>query len=265
MDEVIKNMSEESYNKDGANAGVQKIGNEYKAVTGLDDAGVKEDDEDSEYLCHYDADGKLLSKIKKAKTGSIDSDKTKTKTKTMSANNPSFPDAYEAQPNHYNTMNDTILKMAAELGMDGGTDADRVLAAFLAKYIGLRAEFSQQITQKENTEEGGLKQFSTALTALEAKVKELESKNVEQLTVNTRLQRENLVKQATREGKIIPLSADAIEKIDVAMLEEIVSKQQKNVVPMKSVLKTLSVDSKDKVDYTARAKAIFDAQISKQS
>jgi hypothetical protein len=61
--------------------------------------------------------GKLLtikSHIRSAaKKHGISIAEEKTKTKSMSASNPSFPDAYKAQPQQYNTMNDTILKKMA--------------------------------------------------------------------------------------------------------------------------------------------------------
>ena len=50
------------------------------------------------------------------------------KTKTMSADNKSFPDGYLAQDAQYNTMNDAIIKkMAAEVGMEGESDEQKVL------------------------------------------------------------------------------------------------------------------------------------------
>jgi len=183
------------------------------------------------------------------------------KTKTMSANNPSFPDAYKAQIEHYNSMNDTIIKkMAVEVGMEGESDEQKVLFAFLAKYEGLKAEIDGQITKKENTEEGGLKQFSTKFEALENEIKMLKTHKVEVETKHNEFERQTLINQASKEGKIIPLSADQVKTVDVEILRSIITNQPKNIVPLTSTMRVLSVDSSKKPSRDTAVSA-FDAML----
>jgi len=184
-------------------------------------------------------------------------------TKTMSANNPSFPDAYKAQTEHNNSMNDTIIKkMAAEVGMESETDAEKVLFAFLAKYEGLKSEIKGQVTNKANTEDGGLKQFSAKFEALENEIKMLKNQKIEEVNKHTEFERQTLISQASREGKIIPLSANEIKTVDVAILRSIVSNQPKNVVPLTSKLRVLSVDNSKKPSRDTSVSA-FEAMIAK--
>jgi len=144
-------------------------------------------------------------------------------------------------------MNDTIIKkMAAEIGMESETDAQKVLDAFLAKYVGLRAEITGQITNKDNTVDGGMKQFSAKFEALESEIKILKNQKVEEQNKHSEFERSTLIAQASKEGKIIPLSANEIKTVDVAILRSIVTNQPKNVVPMTSNLRVLSVDSSKK-------------------
>jgi hypothetical protein len=202
------------------------------------------------------------------------------KTKTMSANSPSFPDAYRAQPLQYMSENNTIIKkmsseevikkMAAEAGVDlpqDGAVSDaslvaRVLFAFLAKYEGLKGELAGQITNKANTEEGGLKQFSADMAAMKAEIEALKTQKVEDTTVQDNIEREQLVRQAAREGKLVPLSADQVKVIDINILKSIISNQPKNVVPMGSALRVLSVQSDNKPS-REKAVAAFEQMIVK--
>ena len=201
------------------------------------------------------------------------------KTKTMSANNPSFPDAYRAQPLQYDTMNDTIIKkmsteevfkkMAAEVGVpvaDNATsDASlvaRVLFAFLAKYEGLKGEIAGQITNRANTDEGGMKQFSADIENLKKEIQSLKTQKVEDTTAHDSIEREQLVRQAAREGKLVPLSADQVKAIDINLLKSIITNQPKNVVPMGSALRVLSVQSDNKPS-REKAVAAFDAMVVK--
>jgi phage I-like protein len=198
-------------------------------------------------------------------------------TKPMSANNPSFPDAYRAQPLQYNTMNDTIIKsmstdevfkkMAAEVGMpsDGTSDSSlvaRVMFAFLAKYEGLKGEVAGQINKKSNTEDGGLKQFSADIVAMKAEIDALKTQKAEDTKVYDQTEREQLVRQAGREGKLIPLSADEVKTVNLGLLKSIISNQPKNVVPIGSALRVLSVQGDNKPS-REKATALFDAMVVK--
>lgn len=185
------------------------------------------------------------------------------KTKSMSADNPSFPDAYKAQPLQYNTMNDTIIKkMAAEVGMDGESDQEKVLFAFLAKYEGLKAEIEGQITHKSNTEDGGRKQFSADIDFLKKEVEELKKQKADNATRYDQTERDNLIRQAAREGKIVPLSADEVKTVDLGILKSIINNQPKNIVPMGSALRVLSVQGDNKPS-REKSVAAFESMIVK--
>lgn len=201
-----------------------------------------------------------LSKVKgriksAAKKFGVNISEDKEKTKTMSAENPSFPDAYKAQPLQYNTMNDTIIKkMAAEVGMDGESDQEKVLFAFLAKYEGLKAEVEGQITKKDNTEGGGVgKTFSADIDFLKKEIELLKNTKVEDTNKHDQTEREQLVRQAAREGKLVPLSADQVKTVNIDILRSIISNQPRNVVPLGSALRVLSVQGDDK---PSREKAV---------
>lgn len=188
------------------------------------------------------------------------------KTKTMSADIDkagSVPDAYKTAPEQYKTMNDNIVtkmtaeqvvrKMAAEIGMEDESDSSRVLFAFLAKYMGLQAEKDGQITHKGNTSNGGLegfedraagsenyetKPYSADISFLKKEIESLKNTKVED-------ERQQLVRQASREGKIIPLSADEIKSVDVKILKSIIANQPSGKVPTSSTLRTLAVQDEN--------------------
>ena len=127
------------------------------------------------------------------------SENKETKTKTMNANT---PDAYKAIPQQYKNMNDTIIKkMAAIAGIEGETDAEKVLFAFLAKYEGVVSEHREQITKKSNTEDGGLKQFAAKFEALENEVKTLKEKNIP-MSSNMRVLSVDSTKKITKDEAI---------------------------------------------------------------
>jgi hypothetical protein len=204
----------------------------------------------------------IKSRIRSAaeKHGVEVADKT---TKTMSANS-SVPDAYKSQPLQYNSMNDTIIKkMAAEVGMDGESDQAKVLFAFLAKYEGLKAEIAEQITKKENTEGGGVgKTFSADIEFLKKEIETLKTQKTVDTQQYDKAERTQLVRQAARDGKLIPLSADEVQKIDIGLLKSIVSNQPANIVPRGSALKVLSVQGDNKPS-REKAVAAFEAMVTK--
>src|SRR5205085_279046 len=101
-------------------------------------------------------------------------------------------------------------KIAAEVGMENETDAEKVLFAFLAKYEGLKSEIDGQINHKDNTEEGGLKQFSVQLDEMKKEIENLRKEKAQEIVKHSQFEKDTLVKQALKEGKIIPLSAKEI-------------------------------------------------------
>jgi len=304
----------DDYNKDGANAGVKKVGDKYEInddidCNDVDDMGTFDSNDEwgksSGFIKDYDADdhyskygdveyadkenhkypintkehvkaawayinmpknaakynSSKLSTIKghiktaakkygiEISENSADNKQTTTKTKTMSATNPSFPDAYKAQDWQYNIMNnqnikklsisDAIKKMAAEVGTENESDSARVLFAFLAEYLGLKPEIDGQLTTKENSEDYGLLQFSAKFDALKEEINQLKNEKSEELKRHEKFERDSLIKQATKEGKMITLSADSINKIDISILRELVATAPKTI-PLTSNMRVFS-------------------------
>lgn len=172
---------------------------------------------------------------------SADNKEVKTMSAMLSEDRAYFPrpDAYKAQPPYYNTMNTNIIKkmssdevikkMAAEVGLDGETDQEKVLFAFLAKYEGLVAEYSEQIVKKDNTNEGGLKGFSADMNNLLKEVADLKTKSENDQKEYEAKLRKTILETATKDGKVIALSADTVATLPIKVLEEIVEKTPKTV------------------------------------
>jgi phage I-like protein len=195
-----------------------------------------------------------------------DDSKKETKTKPMSANDAKDRalgarlateddsnrtiKAYKTQPWQYSNMNNTIKEMAALVKMEGESDTQKVLDAFLAKYKENNPEYPEQITKKDNSE---IRQFSAEFKSLQAEVEALKTKNAEDLKRHEKSERQTILLNASREGKIIPLSADEAESVSLDVLRSIVSKVKKDVVPTVNTLRTMSVQ--DGANKTNKQKA----------
>jgi len=103
----------------------------------------------------------------------------------------------------------------------------------------LEAEQPGQITKKENTEEGGLKQFSAELKSLKDELQAFKAEKIQTVAKASEFERKSLVEQASKEGKVLPLSAEDINTIDLGVLRSIVTKMPKTV-PMNSTMRVLS-------------------------
>ena len=109
------------------------------------------------------------------------------------------------------------------------------------------------ITNKENSK---ILEFS-------ARIESLEKKYQETMQAAEALERQEIVKQASTDGKIIPLSADSIKQISINTLKEMVAGLPKNKVPTKITTRVLSADGKNpELKGLARAAAAIDAEIS---
>lgn len=265
--DMIKTMADssikEEYNKWPGNEGI-------KAMDTKDGDAIPHTDK-ADCLCADCAKKKILSTEEVDETSEKSSDQSEeTKTKAMSADDitkkKSFPDAYKAQMPQYNSMNDTIIKnLAAEIAEEHGMEnslTEKVLYAFLAKYEGQLSEIKGQITHKENTNDGGLKQFSAKFEALEKEIASLKNEKKQEVAVATDFERKSLISQASKDGKVIPLSADEIASLPINYLRSIVDKQPKNVVPTTSTLRVLSTDATKKPSRETAVSA-FNTMISK--
>ena len=70
------------------------------------------------------------------------------------------------------------------------------------------------------------------MVALSATVATLETRLQQSATAADEAERESLVAQAARDGKIIPLSADAVKTVPLPLLKDIIANMPKNVVPL---------------------------------
>lgn len=215
--------------------------------------------------------GHIKTAAKKFGVNIAEDNSDKNKTKTMSANSFPIPDAYKAQPWYNNTMNDSIIKkmsvedgikaMASDLGMENESDAAKVIFAFLAKYLGEQTECPELINKKDNTDDGGLKQFNAEFVRLNKEIESLKKINMEQSIRNENSERELILSQATKQGKILPLSADAKKSISLDLLKDMVENCKKSV-PMELQLKALSAEPKTKKS-REEVVAMFNEQIAK--
>lgn len=272
FDDIIKQMSAnkveksglvvadvDDYNKDGANPSLTKTGKEFKLNTKVMNSDDDDDDVDENGIKHSEDcmcarcmdtdDGGSNVETMSAKEISVS--KNTNKTKTMSADKDNgtkprvMPKSYMAIPQQYKSMNDTIIKeMAAIAGVDGETDQEKVLFAFLAAFKGLQTENQDLINKKSNTEEGGLKQFSADFAALRAEVSALKAQKEQADIRYNQTEREMLVQEASKAGKILPLSADDVKSIGIPMLKSIISKLPSGKVPMNSQMRVLNADAK---------------------
>jgi hypothetical protein len=173
--------------------------------------------------------------------------------KTMSAE-VSFPDAYKGQDKQYdNSMNKTenVKTLAKKYGVE-----ERVLFAFLADYEGQNAEVSEQITKKDNTEEGGLKTFSAEISTLKNELAKLTADKAKS-------DRKSMIDAALRDGKVITLSAELHQTVDLNVLADIIKNAPKSV-PTAPKLQILSAnDNTTKESRVNRSKSFFASQASK--
>ena len=93
------------------------------------------------------------------------------------------------------------------------------------------------LTARLDTIESALNQIREADTpgkvvALSATVATLETRLQQSATAADEAERESLVAQAARDGKIIPLSADAVKTVPLPLLKDIIANMPKNVVPL---------------------------------
>ena len=188
------------------------------------------------------------TKIISQTTSDIDSSEDKTKqVKAMSVD---MPDAYKnTTPNevtqtikYMDEVKASTEKVAkTQIGaVDQAEALKRLKDAFLAYFDGATGE-EAPITNKENSK---LHEFSAGLAEVTAKVVALEAKSQAEVAKNEETEKNILVLEASKNGKIIPLSADAIKATPVAVLRELVSKLPKEKVPMKQTMRALNSDGK---------------------
>lgn len=208
----------------------------------------------------YDAErlSTIKGKIKLAASkAGIEIADEKEKTKTMSADSvytkAPEPQAFYGEPAYYKTrknmseLANTFKTMAAEVGLEGETDEQKVLFAFLAKFLGVREMPSGLINRKDNTNEGGMKQFSADVAALQKEVLALKTQRESEAKSHAEFKRSELIRNALRDGKIVPFSADDQKTVDVSVLESVLNNLPSNMVPTKRTLASMNADGKSTI------------------
>lgn len=201
---------------------------------------------------------KQFAKANKSLPGAVVVGDEKTKQKTLSADIP-MPNAYKNTEPATSTqtrkiMFETLKAIAPEkLGMKTEAEVLEILKELVAKWAGVEdGKLDGPITNEENS---GIKEFSARLAALETKY---------QATISAQeaIDRQEIVEQASKDGKVLPLSADSIKSMPVATLREMVEKLPANKVPMKSNARAFNTDGKTELKGLAKASAAIQAQIS---
>ena len=118
-----------------------------------------------------------------------------------------------ANPNKDTNMPDTTPAPAPDL------------AALIARLDALEAAVA------------ALQQPDACLKTMSARIEAIETARATAEANGEKTQRANLVAQASREGKIIPLSAGAVETVPLAVLKDIVDNMPKGVVPLNASAK----------------------------
>lgn len=141
----------------------------------------------------------------------------------------------------------TVAELAAALGLDAKATKADVLAKLTAIATppaemkpAMESEvtaLSAKVVALETALAAAKPGDPTALTALSAKIVGLEGQLAAQRQAREETERAALITQASRDGQVIPLSADTLKTTPLATLKEIVSGLPKNVVPLSAKAK----------------------------
>ena len=160
-----------------------------------------------------------------------------------------IPNAYGSEPDHMDTlrdyMNQQIEKITTEEGVDVAEQKKRLMA-LLAELLGVGRIPAAEgpITNKNNATP---LQFAAGVSALDERVKVLETERAENIKRYEAMEKNSLIKQAVKDGKPITFSADTIAITPLAALKDIVNNIPKNKVPMKPETRLFNADQKSPV------------------
>lgn len=165
--------------------------------------------------------------------------------KTMSA--VVQPNAYITEPSNNKTfrtfMDKKITKMASELGLPDSAELEKRLKAWLAEWLG------DKTVPAPITGDPKPAQFSADTTKLEERIKVLESDRAEQIARFSAMEKDTIVFEATKNGKVVPFSAEEIKELKTSTLKSIIDKLPATV-PMVAKTKVLSAEGKTETKKT---------------
>jgi hypothetical protein len=173
--------------------------------------------------------------------------------KTMSA--VVQPNAYLTEPANTKTfrtfMDEKIAKMASELNLPDASELEKRLKAWLAEWLG------DKTVPAPITGDPKPAQFSAVVSELTARIKTLETDREANVARFSAMEKEAIVSEATKNGKVVPFSAEEIKELKPSTLKSIIDKLPATV-PMVAKTKVLSADGKPETKKTISdsAKAI---------
>jgi phage I-like protein len=166
-----------------------------------------------------------------------------------------MPKAYLTEPQNTKTfrtfMDEKIQKMATELNLPDASELEKRLKAWLAEWLGEKAVASPITGDPKPA------QFSVDLTKLEERIKTLEADKAESVARFNAMEKQNIINEATKAGKVITFSAEEIAELSPKTLKGILEKIP-STVPMSAKTKVYSATEKTETKKTISdsAKAI---------
>lgn len=149
---------------------------------------------------------------------------------------------------HLTIMKNALVKLLAALGVTLADDADEAAIATALEAAAAKAEELAKRPEAMNAD----------YTALSAEVKMLREQISTFNAAEEQRQKDALVATASREGKVIPLSAETIKVTPFSVLEEMVKQLKPGAVPLSR--STTDKDATGKVEvFSAEDKAVFAA------
>lgn len=166
--------------------------------------------------------------------------------KTMSA--VVQPNAYLTEPSNTKQfrifMDEKIAKMASELNLPDASELEKRLKAWLAEWLG------DKTVPAPITGDPKPAQFSAAnIEELTERIKVLEADRENNIARFSAMEKDTIVSEATKNGKVVPFSAEEIKEMKSSTLKSIIDKLPVTV-PMSAKTKILSADGKPETKKT---------------
>ena len=166
--------------------------------------------------------------------------------KTMSA--VVQPNAYLTEPANTKQfrifMDEKIAKMASELNLPDASELEKRLKAWLAEWLG------DKTVPAPITGDPKPAQFnSSAVEELTERIKILEADRENNIARFSAMEKDTIVSEATKNGKVVPFNAEEIKELKSSTLKSIIDKLPATV-PMSAKTKVLSADGKPETKKT---------------
>lgn len=167
-------------------------------------------------VAHLDADGRPLwiSSVALTQRGDLAGMEFAEHVAALSALSPASQTSYRTmETNKETTYREALIKLLSLKPDESGTVSEEALAAAIAAM----GEKAPQPAKPEDTEEAESVAMSARLD---------------------RIERSQLIERASREGKVVPLSAEEIEKTPVAVLSSMIARLAPGEIPLGNAQKS---------------------------